>query len=52
MAVSSASTEHCDEKLDEIEDILSKWDYRDLSLFGRIQIIKPFAVSKIVLSAS
>ena len=52
MAVSSASTEHCDEKVDEIEDILSKWDNRDLSLFGRIQIIKPFAVSKIVLSAS
>ena len=38
--------------MDEIEDILSKWDNRDLSLFGRIQIIKTFAVSKIVLSAS
>ena len=41
-----------DEKVDEIEDILSKWDNRDLSLFGRIQIIKTFAASKIVLSAS
>ena len=38
--------------MDEIEDILSKWDNRDLSLFGGIQIIKTFAVSKIVLSAS
>ena len=41
-----------DEKVDEMEDILSNWDNRDLSLFGRIQIIKTFAVSKIVLSAS
>ena len=38
--------------MDEIEDILSKWDNRDLRLFGRIQIIKTFAVSKTVLSAS
>ena len=41
-----------DDKVEEIERILSKWGKRDLSLFGRIQIIKTFAVSKIVLSAS
>ena len=41
-----------DEKVDEIEDTLIKWDNKDLSLFGRMQIIQTFAVSKIVLSAS
>ena len=34
-----------DEKVDEIEDILSKWDSRDLSLFGRIQIILKYLQS-------
>ena len=37
------------EKIDQIEDILKKWEKRDLSLFGRVQILKTFAVSKIVL---
>ena len=41
-----------DDKVEEIERILSKWEKRDLSFFGRIQIIKTFEVSKIVLSAS
>ena len=41
-----------DDKVEEIERILSKLEKRDLSFFGRIQIIKTFAVSKIVLSAS
>ena len=38
--------ENIDEKVDEIEDILSKWDNRNLSLLGRIQITKTFTVSK------
>ena len=37
------------EKVDQIEDILKRWEKRDLSLFGRVQILKTFAVSKIVL---
>ena len=41
-----------DERVDGIQDKLSKWAFKDLSLFGRIQTIKRFAVSKIVLSAS
>ena len=41
-----------DEKVDNIEDVLKKWKNRDLRLFGRIQIIKTFAISKLVLSAS
>ena len=41
-----------DEKVDNIEDVLNKWERRDLSLFGRIQNIKTFAISKLVLPAS
>ena len=40
------------EKIDQIEDILKRWEKRDLSLFGRVQILKTFAVSKLVLSAT
>ena len=40
------------EKLDDIEVILKKWQYRDLSLFGRVQILKTFAISKLILPAS
>ena len=32
--------------------MINKWEKRDLSLFGRIQIIKTFAISKLVLPAS
>ena len=39
-------------KVDQIEDILKRWEKRDLSLFGRVQILKTFAVSKIVLPAT
>ena len=41
-----------DDKVDKIEDVLRKWEKRDLSLFGRVQVIKTFAISKLVLSAS
>ena len=40
------------EKIDQIEDILKRWEKRDLSLFGRVQILKTFAVSKLVLPAT
>ena len=40
------------EKLDDIEIILKKWQNRDLSLFGRVQILKTFALSKLILPAS
>ena len=40
------------EKLDDIEVILKKWQNRDLSLFGRVQILKTFALSKLILPAS
>ena len=40
-----------DEKVDNIKEVLSKWDKRDLSLFGKIQIIKTFTISKLVLPA-
>ena len=41
-----------DEKVDKIRTILSKWSKRDLSLFGKVQIIKSLALSQITLSAS
>ena len=40
------------EKLDDIELTLKIWQNRDLSLFGRVQILKTFALSKLVLPAS
>ena len=33
----------------DIELTLKKWQNRDLSLFGRVQILKTFALSKLVL---
>ena len=40
------------ENIENIESILKKWEKRDLSLFGRIQILKTFAISKLVLPAT
>ena len=40
------------EKIPEIESCLDSWSRRDLSLFGKIAVIKTFAVSKLVLQAS
>ena len=40
------------EKIDQIEDVLKRWEKRDLSLLGRVQILKTFAVSKLVLPAT
>ena len=40
------------EKLDDIEIILKKWQNPYLSLFGRVQILKTFALSKLILPAS
>ena len=39
-------------KIEKIEEILTKWSKRDLSLIGRVQIIKTFALSQITLPAS
>ena len=41
-----------EEKLESIENTLSKWQQRELTLFGRVQIIKTFALSKITLPAT
>ncbi len=40
------------DKLDEIRQLLSLWSARDLSIYGKVQIIKTFAVSQLVLVAS
>ena len=39
-------------KIEKVENILQSWSKRELSLFGRIQIIKTFALSQFVLPAS
>ena len=39
-------------KIEKVENILQSWSKRELSLFGRIQIITTFALSQFVLSAS
>ena len=43
-----------EEKVESIENTLSKWQQRELTLFGRVQIIKTlnFALSKITLPAT
>ena len=40
------------EKVDQIEESLINWEKRDLSLIGRVQVIKTFAISKLVFPAS
>ena len=40
------------DKIEKVEEILKHWQNRDLSLFGKVQIIKTFAVSQFVLPAS
>ena len=39
---------NCDTKMMEIENLLRNWNRRNISLFGRIQVIKSLALSKIV----
>ena len=34
--------------MDQIEEGLKNWEKRDLSLIGRVQVIKTFAISKLV----
>ena len=41
-----------DEKIEKVKHILASWKDRDLSLFGKVQIIKTFVVSQFVLPAS
>ena len=40
------------EKIDSIESNLHAWKKRDLTLFGRVQILKTFAISKLILPAT
>ena len=45
-------TKNWDEKIQDIESTLKKWEKRDLTLFGRVQVLKTFALSKLVLPAT
>ena len=38
--------------MDKINTLLTTWSNRDLSLYGKVQILKTFAVSQLVLPAS
>ena len=39
-------------KVDQAQGILDSWITRDLSLFGKVQVIKTFALSQFVLPAT
>ena len=39
-------------KIEKVEQILEKWNNHKLSLFGKVQIIKTFAISQFVLIAT
>ncbi len=39
-------------KIEKMEEILQSWKKRDLSLFGKVQIIKTFIISQFVLPAT
>ena len=41
-----------EEKVDCIEIILKKWEKRELTLFGRVLVLKTFALSKLILPAT
>ena len=41
-----------EEKVDSIEIILKKWQKRELTLFGRVLVLKTFALSKLILPAT
>ncbi len=41
-----------DNKVNHIEIMFKQWEKRNLSLFGKVQIIKTFALSKLVLPAT
>jgi len=40
------------DRISYVESIFKSWQKRDISLFGRVQIIKTFAVSQFILQAS
>ena len=40
------------EKIDKGEQILTGWEHYNLSLFGKIQVIKTFAISQLILPAT
>jgi hypothetical protein len=48
----SNNTNKFDEKMDYINIILKKWENRNLSLFGKIRILKTYALSQLTLPAS
>ena len=39
-------------KIEQVGSVLKKWAKRKISLFGKIEVIKRFALSKIVVPAS
>ena len=43
---------NCVEKISEVESILMRWKKRNLTLFGKVLIIKSFAISKLILAVS
>ena len=40
------------DKIDKIRQLILSWSKRDLSIYGKVQIVKSFAVSQLVNVAS
>ena len=40
-----------DEKLEEIDSLLRRWSFRNMTVFGRVSLVKSLALSKLTHSA-
>ncbi len=47
-----SNSKNFDEKINRINEILKKWANRNLSLFGKVQILKAYALSQLTLPAT
>lgn len=50
--MNSCIEKNFDEKIDYVESLLKKWKNRNLSLFGKVQILKTYALSQLTLPAT
>ena len=47
MADPALTINNFEEKLGEVNSIFNKWQYRNLTVYGRIKIVKTLALSKL-----
>ena len=46
-ASKSEMEENLKDKIQEISDLLGKWTFRNMTVYGRIQVVKSLALSKV-----